>query len=279
MRLYNYRVHDAEAGMMMSHNTRAETNPERHMHDAYELLYIESGERTFFHANRTFHIGEGSFLCIRPGVMHRALNRPHETCSLICAYFDRNSPFSRDMLNLLDTCGTPDEPVVTVPEIERPSFVSSLHHVADELSGKGAGYRSMAWAYLYQAVARLVRQCVPGEGAQPVVPMNPNVTLVIEYLSRHFREDISLSSVAFRFRLSESYLSRLFRSSTRYTFVEYLQSLRIHEACRLLSSTDETVGTIASRSGFGSVTQFGRVFRKSTGETPYKWRKHALTTV
>lgn len=262
---------------MVSHNIRAETNPERHMHDSYELLYIESGERTFFHGDRTFHIAEGSFLCIRPGVMHRALNRPHETCSLICAYFDRNSPFSRDMLVLLDSCGSPDEPVVTVPEAERTVFASSFHRVADELEGKGSGYRSMAWAYLYQAVAGLARRLAPGTVDQPVVPMNPNVTLVIEYLSRHFREDIGLSSVAFRFRLSESYLSRLFRSSTRYTFVEYLQSLRIHEACRLLSQTDDTVGSIAARSGFGSVTQFGRVFRKTTGETPYNWRKRAVS--
>jgi AraC-like DNA-binding protein/mannose-6-phosphate isomerase-like protein (cupin superfamily) len=279
MRERNYRIHDANAGLSVSYKARAETNPERHMHDVYELLYIESGERTFFHANRTFHIGSGSFLCVRPGVMHRALNRPHETCSLICAYFDGKSPFSRDMLTLLDSCGTSEEPVVTVPESDRPAFIASLHRVADELNGKNAGYRSMAWAYLYQAVAGLVRQLVPGADDQPVVPMNPNVMLVIEYLSRHFREDISLSSVAFRFRLSASYLSRLFRSSTRYTFVEYLQSLRIREACRLLTSTNDTVGSIASRSGFGSVTQFGRVFLKSTGETPYNWRKHALSAL
>lgn len=276
MSIKDYRVDDGETGLMLSYNTHAQTNPERHMHDVYELLYIESGERTFFHGNRTFQIGEGSFLCIRPGVIHRALNRPHETCSLLCVYFNRNSPFSRDMLVLLDSCGTGDEPVVTVPATDRPSFVASFHRVARELADRRTGYRSLSWAYLYQAIARLVRELVPGAGGTPVVPMNPNVTLVIEYLARHYREDIGLASVAFRFRLSESYLSRLFRASTRFTFGEYLTSLRLREACRLLSATDDTVGSIASRSGFGSLTQFGRVFRKSTGETPLNWRKRVI---
>lgn len=276
MQMTDYRVRDPEAGLMITYNTHAETNPERHAHEAYELLYIESGERTFFHANRTFHIGEGSFLCIRPGVLHRALNRPHETCSLVCVYFSPDSAFFRDMLPLLESCGTSDEPIVTVPEGDRVRFTGLLHQAARELSGHQAGYRPMAWAYLCQSITELVRRLVPCENGQPVLPMNPNITLIIEYLSRHFSEEVSLSSVASRFRLSESYLSRQFRKSTRFTFIEYLSSLRIREACTLLSTTDETVSAVSSRSGFGSVTQFGRVFRKITGESPHIWRKRAV---
>jgi transcriptional regulator GlxA family with amidase domain len=95
------------------------------------------------------------------------------------------------------------------------------------------------------------------------------------WLSGHFREDVSLHRVADVFGVSESYLSRSFRQNTHFSFTEYVNAIRVQEACRLLVSTPRAVQDVAESCGFGSVTQFGRAFRKITGDSPLSYRRRS----
>jgi YesN/AraC family two-component response regulator len=73
--------------------------------------------------------------------------------------------------------------------------------------------------------------------------------------------------------VSPYYLSRFFKEATGFTFVEYLNSVRIKEAKRLLERSSMKVKLISRKVGFGSVTHFGRVFKLVTGHTPLYYRK------
>ena len=55
--------------------------------------------------------------------------------------------------------------------------------------------------------------------------------------------------------------------------MEYVLSLRIQEAQRLLSTTDSTIGEIALAIGFYDQSHFTKRFRKLTGMTPLAYRK------
>ena len=55
--------------------------------------------------------------------------------------------------------------------------------------------------------------------------------------------------------------------------MEYLSNIRVKEAQRLLHKTSYPVAQIAQMVGFGTVTHFGRVFRKISGESPLNYRK------
>ncbi|MBQ1600952.1 MAG: helix-turn-helix transcriptional regulator, partial [Ruminococcus sp.] len=67
-------------------------------------------------------------------------------------------------------------------------------------------------------------------------------------------------------------LSRSFKTFTQFSFVEYINSLRIAESCKLLHNTRLSVLEIALKCGFGSVTQYGRWFKKLVGKSPVKYR-------
>ena len=95
-------------------------------------------------------------------------------------------------------------------------------------------------------------------------------------LSGGFRDAITQAEVAQAVGLSPAAFSRMFRRITGGTFTQYLQRLRVSEACRLLIETDRSVTSIAYASGFQNLSHFNRVFREKIGQAPMEYRsKHS----
>ena len=55
----------------------------------------------------------------------------------------------------------------------------------------------------------------------------------------------------------------------------YINSLRIRKACEMLTYTDLFISEIAAMNGFGSISQFNRVFQAQKGMTPSQYRRKA----
>ncbi|WP_407429022.1 helix-turn-helix domain-containing protein, partial [Treponema sp.] len=89
----------------------------------------------------------------------------------------------------------------------------------------------------------------------------------------HFKEELSLEKVAGNFNITASHLSRSFKTYTQFTFIEYVNSLRVSESCKLLHNTKLSVLEISMNCGFGSLTQYGRWFKKLVGKSPIAYRK------
>ncbi|MGB3986308.1 MAG: helix-turn-helix transcriptional regulator, partial [Limnochordia bacterium] len=75
---------------------------------------------------------------------------------------------------------------------------------------------------------------------------------------------------------SQYYLSRMFKTVTGLTLIEYLNTIRIQEAQKLLADENLSITEIASLVGYDSQTYFGRMFKRITGLTPREYRKHNL---
>lgn len=93
------------------------------------------------------------------------------------------------------------------------------------------------------------------------------------YLKEHFREEIDIGTVADGFGVSSAYLSRIFTRIKEESPVRYLTGLRIAEAKRLLTETDEPIARVGELSGYPDQFYFSRIFRKETGENPTSYRK------
>ena len=97
---------------------------------------------------------------------------------------------------------------------------------------------------------------------------------VIAFLERSFVDEISVSRLAEIAGMSVAHLSRRFRQLLRLSPMQYVHSLRLHEAKRLLATTDQNIGQIAAAVGFYDQSHFTKRFRKATGMTPLAYRKH-----
>ena len=93
------------------------------------------------------------------------------------------------------------------------------------------------------------------------------------YVSEHYKEDVSIVSVAEAIGCSPKYVSRCFSSIPGISFRDFVNKLRIEDAKALLSDGDDTVISIAIECGFMNESSFYRVFREIVGVTPTEYRR------
>ena len=103
--------------------------------------------------------------------------------------------------------------------------------------------------------------------------MSEKIDRILNYIHHHYFETLSLTDVADHFQVSESYLSRYFKSKTGQNFVNYLNEVRIENAANELCQTDATITNIAVDSGFSTPSVLNRIFKKKYGITPSEFRK------
>jgi AraC-like DNA-binding protein len=99
---------------------------------------------------------------------------------------------------------------------------------------------------------------------------------VSEYIDKHYHEEMTLRQVARVANMSEGAFSRFFRSHFGQTFPVFLNRLRVGRACRLLAETDLPVTEIALSSGYTSLSNFNRQFRRLKKATPRDFRQRLV---
>lgn len=94
---------------------------------------------------------------------------------------------------------------------------------------------------------------------------------IIGYISKHYYDDLNVKILSQKLHISQSYIYFLFKSYVGISPVNYINSIRLREAYRLLDSGVSVTDT-ANEVGFTSSSYFIKVFKEATGVTPNKWR-------
>ena len=92
------------------------------------------------------------------------------------------------------------------------------------------------------------------------------------FVDEHSGEELSLTKVAKAASTSAHYLSEKFKEATGINFVRYVARARYEKAAALLRDADLRVSEVAFASGFQSLSQFNRVFKKLSGKSPTEYR-------
>lgn len=129
-------------------------------------------------------------------------------------------------------------------------------------------YKRIAYLAAKQIALKVTDQLV-----DPDVALPASVIKACGYIRvRALVDDINLAEVARYCGVSEGHLSRIFHHATGLTFREYLTQVRVERAKSLLMHSGKSVTEIAYESGFQSLSQFHRVFRKIYGVSPGQMR-------
>lgn len=94
-----------------------------------------------------------------------------------------------------------------------------------------------------------------------------------DYIEKNYTQDIYLSMLAEKYKLSVPYLSQLLTEELGMNFSVYLASLRINKAKELLSKTKMNLDEIAIAVGFNSRNTLIRMFKKMEGIKPSEYKK------
>lgn len=93
------------------------------------------------------------------------------------------------------------------------------------------------------------------------------------YLNDNFTSyQLTIESLAEKFDLTVSYVSRFIKKETGTTFSKYVQDLRMEKVKKDLVETDLPIKDIIQNCGYYDVSNFTRKFRTLVGVTPGKYR-------
>lgn len=90
----------------------------------------------------------------------------------------------------------------------------------------------------------------------------------INYLRKHYMENVGLNEAADFLDITPIYLSHLFKKETGLTFSAYITKLRMEKAIELLRRGDLKIYEISEIVGYQTVQYFSKVFKKETGKSP-----------
>lgn len=251
--------------------------PESHFHSTYEAYYLLSGERTFFIKDRTFSIKAGNFILLHPNVLHKTANTEqpeHEKIiinfkeaflpSIHKNFFDRLHPYFQNDYLIIQFGGQ-----------HKMMFEDYLLQIVKEAQTLQEGFDIIIQSLLAQILVYASRhmELCKMETLDYLNPMHESISEIVRYINTSYKKNLSLPYVAEHFYISPYYLSRTFKDVTGFGFNQYVNSVRVKEAKKLLEETKLKVNIIAERVGYGSITHFGRVFKEITGHPPLYYRK------
>ncbi len=96
---------------------------------------------------------------------------------------------------------------------------------------------------------------------------------VCEYIMLHFTRELSLEELAGVASMTPNAFCRFFKKSFLKTFKEFLNEVRVGNACKLLIEKNTHVSIAAYDSGFNNLTHFHRQFKQVIGMTPLEYQK------
>ena len=117
------------------------------------------------------------------------------------------------------------------------------------------------------SVAKLIQ---PGGGSKQA-----KIGTVVDYIVKNFKQQISVAQAAKMAGMSEVTFSRNFQAITGNSFIEFVNRVRIGQACGMLYASDEQVTIICHKAGFKNVANFNRHFLKVKGVSPSEYREIA----
>ncbi len=251
-----------------------------HYHNTYEIYYLLEGRRNYFIENRTYPVVKGDIVIINIQDIHRTMDAGLSSHERILINFKKEFIF-RHMdpdqdIDLLE-CFQNKNKVIRLKIPEQAFVQSILIKMTDEYKKKQKGFITYERILLTELLLFINRHLEHhgNEGLEYSSRLHKNMSEIAQYLSENYMDRLSLKQVADRYYITPCHLSRAFKKTTGFTFVEYLNNVRIKESQKLLKETRKTVLQISELTGFDSQTHFGRVFKGITGFSPMQYRKQS----
>ncbi|MDU5108960.1 MAG: helix-turn-helix domain-containing protein [Clostridium sp.] len=106
-----------------------------------------------------------------------------------------------------------------------------------------------------------------------------NYIKAIQYIDRHYQEDLRLSDVANTLMFSISYTSKLFKKYTGIPFVKYVALVRVRESIESLLEGKKSIEQIAADCGMPNSKAYTTAFKELYGIVPSNYRKKFVNNI
>ncbi len=253
-----------------------------HCHEEIEVVLCDCGRCTYNVLGEDIELKMGDILVMMPWVLHSFALADEKDYFLAATYL-----ISVEMINnhLVDSSTSKyfspimarrcsDYCVIRSGTAHHDEFRKICIELYDTYYARGQFFELRLKSLISDLLFRLLDDGYIRIMSEP--PEGNDVRLVrrvVDYISENYMENITLSGLAELVNLSETGLSRLFRSVTGLSCIDYVIEYRLTKAMGLLRSSDKPVIEVAYETGFNNISYFNRTFKKHCGQTPSQFRK------
>lgn len=265
---------------------RTEDETNYHSHDFIELAVILKGEGNFFIENQTYPVQKGDILILNPGVHHKSMIKPLASSPATECYLAFSNVQFRECLPGTFPLFEDGSRILHMPQQLRPEIFRLCMAIGKESENFKIGRYFMLKSYLIQILCLLIREMtaekvLKGEKKTDKyffksVSKKYVVQKITKYLEEHYREKISLDQIAANMYLSPYYISKIFKTETGDTPINYLISIRMGHARELLDEDpDISIQTVSAAVGYEDAYHFSKLFKKYYGLSPLHYKGRA----
>ena len=235
-----------------------------HLHPFLECVYLQKGTLAIGQGTELFPMQAGDFALIFPNTIHHYQVFGDTDSRSVYLMIDPLSSgvFQESLLSF-----AAKNPVIASSDVD-PEI---RHALREMIRAKQSPYRKeLCQAYLQIILSRSfpLLELIDKEllGAQDLVYE------VMEYMASHYKEEISLGSMAEALGISPYVLSRVFSGTFHSNFNTYLNEVRLKYAIKLLKYSTLPITEVAMESGFSSLRTFNRFCQDKLRMTPREYR-------
>ncbi|GAK30178.1 cupin domain protein [Weissella oryzae SG25] len=230
--------HDVLVRFFLSTTNQAGVFP-LHWHQSIELIYVLSGEVIFTVNSESFSIKANQFFIIPSSVIHSDVHTANQAYVIQIPLrffynFGMNAENWRIDYNKLG-------------DLDHQTVLRHFNHLYQIYQAKAPGYLFSFYSVLLILLEQIQVTCMLEKRA--ILTQKDQINDVIDYINVHFTEKITVNTLAATFGYNPNYLSRKFKTTTGYTLINYLYSLRVNRAYLMLIETDDSIKTIFQNVG------------------------------
>ncbi len=238
--------------------------PASHYHDHYEIYYLKKGRVRYFVDERIYDLSEGDVILIPPHAIHRTAALMNEGAERLLIAFTNEfimySPGDR-IFSCFDVC-----------YFKNPPIKDAIEKAASEYSARDRYSDDLIAGYIREILV-ILKRSTDVNHTQEISENDSIIQSAVHYISENYSRELSLSLLAREFALSESHFSRQFKVYTGFGVNEYIATVRVKNAEKMLVTTKAPITEIAQNCGFNSSSYFAAVFKKVRGVSPISVRK------
>lgn len=249
-----------------------------HVHDYYEIVYVYSGQGTFFIGDKFHHMQQGDVFLIPNNTIHRAMPDKDNPVTSTAIFFSPTLLYNNlvdeffSYIHLFEQTKKSSNYQISLPADTQQKIEKQLLNINRELTNAEPGAKHASLLIVHQIILDLYRIRIKNKEKSNTYHSDW-VTDILAYINEHLGESLSLTELANKSLVSTSHFSRVFKQKIGIGLIEYLNTKRIIKAKELLLSSTYTVSQLAEMCGFESVSHFHRIFKKYLQMTPAHYRK------
>lgn len=236
-----------------------------HFHSEWELIWILDQPLLVNSGGKTIQAEPGEFLLFAPGQPHE-FQRTEKASTFLCIQVSQNLlELDREWIPVSFSLGKGEgEWGKTAIEIAKSYLLKESFH---ELLCRGK-----TLILFHQIFSSVSLRNLSIEEHQQSEKRNKRLSRLIQYVDENYMHKVTLSEFAEAEGFSMSYLSHFVKENLNQSFQEYVTSVRINAACKLMASGNQKLTDISNEAGFSDYRYFSKAFKKQFGMTPEQYR-------